>query len=61
LGLVLVLPNIKRQKEGKEIFDEEGVNVFISQNCWNEVWSGISYMLNLPNGFWNPARKSTNC
>jgi len=31
-----VLPNIKRQKEGKESFDEEGVKVFISKNCWNK-------------------------
>jgi len=29
----LVLPNIKRQKEGKEFFDEEDAKVFISKNC----------------------------
>jgi len=27
---------IKRQKESKEFFDEEGVKVFISTNCWNK-------------------------
>jgi len=25
----------KRQKESKDFFDKEGVNVFISKNCWN--------------------------
>ena len=29
-----MLPNMKRQKEGKEVFDGEGVKVFISKNCW---------------------------
>jgi len=36
LCLVLALPNIKRQKEDKELFDEEGVKAFISKNCWNK-------------------------
>jgi len=31
-----VLPNIKRQKEDKEFFDEKGVKVVISKNCWNK-------------------------
>ena len=31
-----MLPNIKRQKEGKNFFDEESVKVFISKNCWNK-------------------------
>jgi len=31
-----VLPNIKRQKEGKEYFDEEDVKVFISKNDRNK-------------------------
>ena len=30
-----MLPNIKRQNEGKEFFDE-GVKVFISKNGWNK-------------------------
>jgi len=34
--VVFVLPNIKYQKEGKKIFDEEGVKVFVSKNCWNK-------------------------
>jgi len=48
-----VLPNIfiKRQNEGKEFFDEKGVKVFISKNCWNKHWPGSSYLLSLPNGF----------
>jgi len=33
--VVFVLPNKKRQKEGKEFFDE-GVKVFISKNCKNK-------------------------
>jgi len=37
--VVLVLPNIKRQKEVKDFFDEEGVKVFISKNCWNKYLS----------------------
>jgi len=31
-----VLPNIKRQKEGKEFFDEEGEKVFTYKNGWNK-------------------------
>jgi len=31
-----VLPNIKRQKEGKKFVDEDGVKVFTSKNCWNK-------------------------
>jgi len=34
--MVFVLPNINRQKEGKQFFDEEGVKVFISKNGWNK-------------------------
>jgi len=34
--VVFVLPSIKRQKQGKEFFDEKGVKVFISKNCWNK-------------------------
>jgi len=35
LCLVLVLTNIKCQKEDKEFCDEKGVNVFSSNSCWN--------------------------
>ena len=31
-----MLPNTKRQKEGKEFFDEKGIKVFISENGWNK-------------------------
>jgi len=34
--VIFVLPNIKRQKEGKEFVDEEGIKVFISINGWNK-------------------------
>jgi len=34
--VVFVLPSIKHQKEGKEFFDEEGVNIFIFKNGWNK-------------------------
>jgi len=30
----LCVSNLKRQKEGKAFFDEEGVKVFISKNYW---------------------------
>jgi len=50
-----VLPNIKRQKEGKEIFDEEGVQFSSLNIVGTNIWPGICYMLN---GFQNPARKS---
>jgi len=33
--VVLVLPNIKRRKQGNEFF-YKGVTVFISKNCWNK-------------------------
>jgi len=46
----------KDHKEDKAFFDEESVNVFISKNCC----SGICYLLNMPNGFQNPARKTAN-
>jgi len=36
--VVLVLPNTKRRKKGKEFFDEEGVKVFI---CWNKYLARI--------------------
>jgi len=36
LVVLLVLPNIKRQNEGKEFFEEEGAKVFISNNCLNQ-------------------------
>jgi len=55
-GLCHVLPNIKRQKEDKEFFDEKRVKV-IGTN----IWPGIRYLLNLLNGFQNPARKSASC
>jgi len=34
--VVFVLPDMKRQKEGKEFFGEESVKVFIPKNCWNK-------------------------
>jgi len=34
--VVSVLHNIKHQKEGKDFFDEEGVKVLMSKNCWNK-------------------------
>jgi len=35
--VAFALSNIKRQKEGKESFDEGvSVNIFISKNCWNK-------------------------
>jgi len=53
-----VLPNIiiKRLKEGKSFFDEEGVKVFITKNGWNKYWPRICYLLNLLNGFQNPTK-----
>jgi len=59
--VVFVLPNIKHQKEGKEFFDEESQTGFISTNCWNKYLSGTCLLLNLLNGFQNPARKSASC
>ena len=59
--LVLVLPNLKLHEDDKLLFDENGIEVFISKNCWNKFLSGICYLLSLPNSFPNPARKSTNC
>ena len=56
--VVFVLPNIKRQKEGKELFDEEGVKVFISKNCWNKY---LARNLSPAKRFSKPARKSANC
>jgi len=49
--VAFALSNIKRQKEGKESFDEGvSVNIFISKNCWNKYfWPGICYLLNLLN------------
>ena len=44
-----MLPNLKCHEEDKVFFDVEGVNVFISKNCWN--------ILLLPA---NPARKTAN-
>jgi len=32
-----VLPNIKRQKEGEEFFDEEGVKFFISKTVGTSI------------------------
>ena len=62
--VVFVLPNIKRQKEGKEFFDE-GVKVFISWSCWNKHLARnllpakrICYLLTV---FQNPARKPASC
>jgi len=46
-----VLPHIKRQKEGKEFFDEEGVQSSYLKTAGTSIWPGICYLLNLPNGF----------
>jgi len=56
-----VFPKIKRHKEGKYFFDEEGVNIFISKMVGTNIWPGICYLLNLLNVFQNPARKSASC
>jgi len=32
-----VLPNLKRHKEEKYIFGEEGVKSFMLKNCWNRI------------------------
>jgi len=56
-----MLPNMKRQKEGKEFFDEEVLKVFISKIFGTNIWPGICYLLNLLNVFQNPARKSASC
>jgi len=47
-----VLPNIKRQKEGKDCFDEEeGVKFSSLKTVGTSIWPGIGYLLNMPNGF----------
>jgi len=46
-----VLPNIKRQKEGKEFFDEEGAQLSSLKTVGTSIWPEICYLLNLPNGF----------
>ena len=33
-----MLTKVKRQKEGKEFFDEK---VFISKNCWNKYLANL--------------------
>jgi len=50
-----------RKKEGNEFIDEEGVKVFITSIVGTNIWPGICYLLNLPNIFQNPARKSASC
>jgi len=53
LCLVLVLPNLKRFEQDKLRFSSpKTVETFLS---------GICYLLNLPNGFQNSARKPANC
>jgi len=38
-------------KKRSIFFDEEDVKVFVLKNCWTRFWSGICYLLNLPNGW----------
>jgi len=48
---------IKRQKKGKEFFDE--VQKFTSlKTVGTNIWPEVCYLLN---GFKNPARKSASC
>jgi len=52
--LVVLCPGViqlKRHKEEKYIFDEEGVQVFILKNCWNKFLVRNLLPLNLPNGW----------
>jgi len=51
---LLMFPNLKCHKEDKVFFDEEGVSVFISKNCWNMILVRNllvtnCYLLSLPN------------
>jgi len=59
--VVFVLPNIKRQKERKEFFDEEGGKVFVSKNCWNKYLARRLLLAKPAKRFSNPARKSASC
>jgi len=62
--LALVLTISKRYQEDNAFFDEQGGKVerYITKNCsYNFLLSGIGYLLNLPNGFQNPARKPAKC
>jgi len=59
LYLALVLP-ISNCQEDKACFDEEVRRKFlniITKNCSYTFLSGICYLLSLPKGFQNPARK----
>ena len=51
----------KDHKEDKEFFDEEGVTFSSRKTVATYFCSGICYLLNLPNGFKNPARKTAYC
>jgi len=49
-----MLPNIKRQKEGKEFFDEQDVKVFISKNCCNKYFARYLFLA-------EPAKRFLKC
>ena len=53
-----MLTNIKRQKEGKEFFDEESANGSSLKSVGTNIRPGICCLLN---GFQNPARKPAGC
>jgi len=60
LCLVLILPNLKRLEEDKLFYNEEDVR-FSSPKTVETFFPGICCLLNLPNGFQNPVRKSAHC
>jgi len=60
LCLVLVLPNLKRFEEDKLFYDEKDVR-FSSPKSVETFFPGICYLINLPNGCPNSARKSAHC
>jgi len=61
--LAVVLPISNRHQEDKAHFDEQGENLQrLSPKTVHTIFSsGICYLLNLLNGFQNPARKPASC
>jgi len=59
--MVFVLPNINRQKEGKEFLMKKVQKFPSLKIVGTNIWPGICYLLNLLNGFHNLARKSARC
>jgi len=50
-------PSGKLKKEDKYNFDEEGVKFSSWKSIGTGLWSGICFLLNLRNGWYNPAWK----